>query len=109
MVSSTVPRLDDRWPPVRETESSRKARNSSASGFSWLRLRRRRSLGASIFLSRSILCFPLHDQVGKLAQPSCVVSEREQRPVGVLPQFLRQRTRLPEAEDGHVGGLLVHR
>src|SRR6476620_4086265 len=106
MVSSTVPRLDDRWPPVRDTESSRKARNSSARGFSWLRFRRRRSLGASIFLSRSILCFPLHDQVGKFAQPLCVVSEREQRPVRVLPQFLRQRTRRLQAKDGHVGRLL---
>src|SRR6266567_5192059 len=44
-VSSTTPRFGERWPPVREVCSTRNARTSPASWFSWVWLRALRSAG----------------------------------------------------------------
>src|SRR5216117_1579431 len=53
MVSSTVPRLEDRWPPVWLTDSRMKVRSSSASRRSPRRSRARRAAGSSIVFSSS--------------------------------------------------------
>src|SRR5450830_1842575 len=58
IVNSTVPRLDERCPPVFDTESSTKARSSSANGFNWVRGSCRRSAGLFIVLSM-LGCSPL--------------------------------------------------
>src|SRR5260363_247576 len=54
-VSSTVPKLDDKCPPVRETLSSTKARSSSASCLSARRSSERSAAGSSIVLSNGYL------------------------------------------------------
>ena len=48
MVSSTVPKLELKWPPVWATLCKTCSRNSSASCLSWWRGKRRRSAGVSI-------------------------------------------------------------
>src|SRR6266851_8401583 len=53
MVSSTVPRLEDRWPPVWLTDSRMKVRSSSASRCSPRRSRARNAAGSSMVLSSS--------------------------------------------------------
>src|SRR5712691_9237666 len=53
MVSSTVPRLEDRWPPVWLTDSRMKVRSSSASRCSPRRSRARSVAGSSTVLSSS--------------------------------------------------------
>src|SRR5258708_6505431 len=51
MVSSTVPRLDDRWPPVWLTDSRMKVRSSSASRCSPRRSSLRSAAGSSMVFS----------------------------------------------------------
>src|ERR1041385_5590037 len=53
MVSSTVPRLEDRWPPVWLTDSRMKVRSSSASRCSPRRSRGRSAAGSSVVFRRS--------------------------------------------------------
>src|SRR5712675_3014676 len=53
MVSSTVPRLEDRWPPVWLTDSRMKVRSSSASRCSPFRSRARSATGSSMVFSSS--------------------------------------------------------
>src|SRR5258706_3886295 len=53
MVSSTVPRLEDRWPPVWLTDSRMKVRSSSARRCSPLRSRARSAAGSSMVFSSS--------------------------------------------------------
>src|SRR2546423_7908152 len=53
MVSSTVPRLEDRWPPVWLTDSRMNVRSSSASRRSARRSRARSAAGSSIVFSSS--------------------------------------------------------
>src|SRR3979490_1707867 len=53
MVSSTVPRLEDRWPPVWLTDSRMKVRSSSAGCCSPLRSRARSAAGSSMVFSSS--------------------------------------------------------
>src|SRR6266699_3236962 len=53
MVSSTVPRLEDRWPPVWLTDSRMKVRSSSASLCSPRRSRARSAAGSSMVFSSS--------------------------------------------------------
>src|SRR2546429_4624654 len=53
MVSSTVPRLEDRWPPVWLTDSRMKVRSSSASRRSPRRSRARSAPGSSMVFSSS--------------------------------------------------------
>src|SRR6266704_7034799 len=53
MVSSTVPRLDDRWPPVWLTDSRTKVRSSSASRCSPRRSSLRSAAGSSMVFSSS--------------------------------------------------------
>src|SRR6185369_4934699 len=55
MVSSTVPRLEDRCPPVWLTECSTKVRSSSASCLSWRRSSLRRSAGSLMVFSNSYM------------------------------------------------------
>jgi hypothetical protein len=56
MVSSTVPRLLDRWPPVWLTLCSRKSRSCCARRGSSAARQRRRSAGLSMVFSRGIRC-----------------------------------------------------
>src|SRR6476661_486422 len=55
MVSSTVPRFDERCPPVFDTDSSTYARSSSASCCSWRRSSERSCAGSSIVFSSSYI------------------------------------------------------
>src|SRR5487761_2249683 len=129
IVSSTVPRLDERWPPVWLTESIMKARSSSASCASWRRSRARNSAGLLIVFSSSYIagsdsCLPCgscacslftlnfakkisylepaqHDEIGELAQARSRCAERRQRRMRLGTQFLGQgaRTRQPQYAD----------
>src|SRR5690606_1776617 len=116
MLSSTVPRLDDRWPPVFDTDSMRKARNSSASAGSSLRSSLRRSAGESMRSSRGYgdmvsAVFrserAMNDEVGELAQPCGRVAERCQRFVRLMQQAVGERARFAHAQQGDVGRLVV--
>src|SRR5574343_2034541 len=78
MVSSTVPRLDDRWPPVWATDSTRNVRNSAASAGIWLRSSWRRSAGDWMVSSRgeeTMSELAVTDEIGQLGQAGCTRSE----------------------------------
>src|SRR6516225_12477034 len=74
MVSSTVPRLELRCPPVRETLSSTQLRTASASCLSWTRSNWRRTegswtVGSSGAMEEVLsLSVAVHDHVGQRAQ-----------------------------------------
>src|SRR5512139_3840087 len=111
MVSSTVPRLDDRWPPVFETESIRKARSSVASCGKCLRSRRRRSAGLLMVSSRGSLAtsviseLPVADEVGQLVQARRALAEDGQGIAGIGAQLVGVGAGVVEAEQADIGRL----
>ena len=68
MVNSTVPRLDERCPPVADTDSTKKLRNSPASFGSALRSSMRNSEGKLIVSSSGyILILKIKNMASKLS------------------------------------------
>src|SRR5438093_6376420 len=119
MVGSTVPRLDDKWPPVLATLSSTKARSSCATCGSCARVRRRRSAGlamagssgAAAVLGMSVLAVAFDDLVGQQAQArGAVQAAARQRGMRLVAQLGGVAACGLEAEHGDVGrfvGVLV--
>src|SRR5882672_530873 len=113
MVSSTVPRFDERWPPVEETESTMKARSSAASCASCLRSRVRSSAGSSTVSRRgyelmrgfSILTPPVDDEIGDLRQAPPAGAKVGQRTLGIGEELEREAACLGEAHEAGVGRL----
>src|SRR4051812_33326164 len=127
MVSSTVPRLDERWPPVFDTDSSTKARSSSASCCSWRRSSERSCAGSSIFFSSSYIAgsyglaaaplagrlpvrvamnleFSQNHEVRERRKAPGARAEAFERGLGVGPQFLGELPRAASAQERNVGG-----
>src|SRR5579862_9943232 len=112
MVSSTVPRLEDRCPPVAETECTMNARSSPASPGSCRRSRRRSSAGSlmdsrrgKLAIECTILAPAVDDEVRDLAQAFGAGTEALDGPERVAQQFLGETPRLGEPHERRVRGL----
>src|SRR5664279_5232063 len=109
MVSSTVPRFDERWPPVCETLCTTYSRNSPASCFSSRRESLRRSAGEAMEASSlpGMSAVPVDDTIGERVQALHVVeAARLERDARRMPQGVGALPRRLEAEDADVGRLV---
>src|SRR4051812_34683 len=104
MVSSTVPRFEDRCPPVWATECSRNVRNSSASCGSCARCSVRSAAGSLIDSSSLyIRSVPAQDdEIGQRTEPLGAVAEACQSRMRLVPKPGRLRLRGIQAEDAHI-------
>src|SRR6185295_16465885 len=121
MVSSTVPRFEERCPPVFATDSSRNSRNWRASSGNCFRSSARNSEGDWMVFSSSYIRevgsdeswagagskFSEDDKVRKLAQMSASVRKPIQRLQSVIAQFASQRARTLNTQCADVGGFLI--
>src|SRR3954471_14229413 len=110
MVSSTVPRFDEKWPPVCDTVWTTNSRSSVASAFSSRRDSRRTSAGVWIVSSSLVMVSRVagDDAVGELAQLLGVGDGAAvERGVGGAAERFRVGVGGVEAEDGDVGRLVV--
>src|SRR5687768_11445465 len=112
MVSSTVPRFDDRCPPVLLTLCSTNSRSSRATCGSSARDRRRRSAGKLIDSSNDFMCLLLGSvlaidhQIGQQTQARSVPQAAAgQRVLCTFSQRLSLGYSTLEPEHRHVGGL----
>src|SRR5258706_15871105 len=95
-VSSTVPRLDERCPPVAETDSTMNARSSVASWFSERRSRARTCAGSSMVSRRGKAdmdryyrsAVAVDDEIGKLREARSAAVERRKASVRVGEELL---------------------
>src|SRR6516162_2255618 len=118
MVSSTVPRFEDRWPPVEATESTMKARSSFATCERLLRSSPRSDAGSSRVSSRGYELMrgaifharrsttTIHDEGGDLVEAPGPAAERLQRIPGVAQQFPSETACFGESHEARVGRLV---
>src|SRR5574343_1654713 len=113
MVSSMLPRLEAKWPPVLLTESTRNARSSSASCGSLLRSSFRRSAGLCMVSSNVVMILLLlwseragHDVVGQLFQAFGALAKRRQRRQRVVVQVAGKLLGLAQAHQADVSGFV---
>src|SRR5690606_35414949 len=114
MVSSTVPRLELRWPPVRETLSSTKPRSSLASAGNCWRVSCRRSAGDSMEDSRELMVWASVVSVRTAADPVGQAVQESWRwqaaavegAVSPPDHLVRVGLRGIQTHQGHIGGLV---
>src|SRR5574343_81360 len=116
MVSSMLPRLEAKWPPVLLTELTRKSRSSRASCGSLLRSRVLRSAGLCMVSSSVVMILLLlwseragHDVVGQLFQAVGTVAKRRQRGQRVVVQVAGKLFGLAQAHQAYISRLVVGR